>query len=203
VRFAQIHYVSDAREDVFDALDGLRVSTPARAVFEAASRLDEFGLRSMIQSGLKNRAFTVKELEQVGQRLCAPGRRGTRLFRSVVAQTPTEPPVHTEAELVMLDALRAAGLDAHPQYPVQLSNGATVHLDIGIPRALVGVEIDGNSHDDPVVAHRDKSRDLHVSAQGWQVVRVPEPAAKRNTRVVTAHVVRICAIRAGMLGVSP
>lgn len=170
-------------DDVFLANGGLRVSMPARAVFENAGRLDLFALRSLVQSGIRERLFDAAALNEIGERLCNRGRRGTRLFRLILETAEQTSPVDSEEELMLLDALRAVGLsDAVPQQPVRLASGFTVHLDIGIPSSRLGAEVDGPTHDDPIAVHRDKSRDFHVAVQGWHVVRIPADDVRRGLR---------------------
>jgi very-short-patch-repair endonuclease len=188
------------KNHVRSELDGLRVSSPARAVFESASRLDERGLRSMIQAGLHEGLFTRDELTTTSCELCMPGRRGTRLVRLVTDGMPDEAPVHSEEELILIEALRATDLpEIVPQYPHLLPNGTTVHLDVAVPAARLDLEVDGPSHDDPIAVHRDKSRDLQVSVTGWLPMRIPTTTIRRQLRVVTAAVVHVARERISLL----
>ena len=201
VEFALLRFADNvAEDDVFLADGGLRVSMPARAVFENAGRLDLFALRSMVQSGIKEGLLDATALNEVGERLCHRGRRGTRLFRLILEAAEHSSPVDSEEELILLDALRGAGMtDATPQQPVRLGSGFTVHLDIGIPSARLGAEVDGPSHNHPIAVHRDKSRDFHVAVQGWQVVRVPAEEVRRGLRPITAKLMEIARQRSVLL----
>lgn len=202
--FALIRYTSFVGVGhVRSELDGLRVSSPARAVFESASRLDELGLRSMIHAGLHNGRFTREELATTGRELCTPGRRGTRLFRLVMDEMPDEAPVHSEEELILLEALRATDLpELVPQYPLTLPNSTTIHLDVAVPPARLDLEVDGPTHDDPIAVHRDKTRDLQVSVAGWLPMRIPAAQIRRRLRVVTAAVVHVARERIALLAPS-
>jgi very-short-patch-repair endonuclease len=199
--FALVRYTSFVGEGhVRSQLDGLRVSSPARSVFESASRLDEFGLRSMIQAGLNDRLFTREELATTGRELCTPGRRGTRLFRLVTEEMSDEAPTDSEEELILLDALRATDLpEITPQYPLLLPNGTTVHLDVAVPAGRLDLEVDGPTHDDPIAVHRDKSRDLQVSVTGWLPMRIPAIQIRRQLRAVTAAVLHVARQRISLL----
>lgn len=199
--FAQFRYTSSIHEeDAFSFVDGLRVGSPVRTVFDAAGRLDTFGLRSMIQAGLDKGLFDQASLDEAGTRLCTRGRRGSRVFRFVMEAAADSAPVQSEAELILLDALRAAGLDPVPQCPVRLINGATVHLDAGFPEVLLGVEVDGPTHDDPIAVHRDKNRDFLVAPRGWQVLRPTADQVRANTRPVVAYILQTYRTRQRQLG---
>lgn len=202
VHWALLRY-SNNRDprDIFLTADGLRVSTPARAVFESAMRLDEFGLRSMVESGLGQHLFDLHVLEEVGSRLCQRGRHGSRLYRRVCEVAGDRTPVDSEEELRLLDALHKAGIsEAVPQQPVRLAGGFTVHLDVGIPTSRLGLEVDGPTHDDPIAVHRDKARDRQVTIQGWHVLRVTTEEIRRMLRAVTAQVLAVHHQRLVQLG---
>jgi very-short-patch-repair endonuclease len=184
--------------DVFPAIAGLRVASPERSVFELAGRLDLAGLRSVVHSGLARNLLTPESLGTTGTRLCGRGRDGTRLFRSVMS-VAGEPFVHSEPELRLIEALRPheSSLGAVvAQHPIRVPNGYTIHVDVGIPRTQVGVEVDGPTHDVPIAAHRDRSRDLHAAAVGWQILRVSADDIVDNLRVVVAYVLEVCRHRA-------
>jgi len=204
VSFALFHSTTRIDEvDVFPSPDGLRVSAPGRAIFEAASRLDQYGLRSMVQDAFKDGLVTAESLDDVASRLCTAGRRGSRLFQSVVSSIPSEAPVHSEDELLLLDALRARGLDVVPQCPVRLSSGFTIHLDVGIPDSMFGVEVDGPLHDDPIATHRDHARDLLAAVQGWQVARVPVSVLRTQLRALVPQLEHIARKRSRLLVPGP
>jgi len=202
VQFALFHYSSFIPPShIEDKLDGIRVSTPARAVFENASRLDAFALRSMIQAGLERKLFTREDLLEMGKEMRSPGRAGSKLYSHVVGVIPDEVPVDSEEELLLLEALRTAGLpEIVTQYPLKLANGGKAYLDLGVPSARLDVEVDGPEHDTVVAAHRDKSRDAQVAVVGWQTMRFPTKQVRNQLRIVTAQIVAATHSRMKLLG---
>ena len=76
----------------------------------------------------------------------------------------------TPQERVLWDALRGRQLDDvkfRRQHPL----GAFI-FDFYAPELRLVVELDGDIHDDPVRRARDRSRDAHLIANGYSVVRV-------------------------------
>ena len=76
----------------------------------------------------------------------------------------------TPQERVLWDALRGRKLDDvkfRRQHPI----GAFV-LDFYAPEIRLVIELDGDVHDVPVRKARDRSRDAHLIANGYHVVRV-------------------------------
>jgi len=201
IEFAQFRFAREVCEsDLFFAPDGLRVSGAARCIFEEAGRLDHAGLESMVHDGLHRGLFTMDGLREVGSRMAHRGRRGTVVFRAVVGSGGFDVPVHSEQELMLLDALRRAGIDdAAQQHPVRLANGYTVHVDVGVPSALVALEVDGPTHDDRIAVHRDKARDLQLAIQGWHVLRVTADEVQQRLQALVPGLVHVCRTRQRLL----
>lgn len=68
--------------------------------------------------------------------------------------------------------LRCAGLPFYPQVPV-----LNYFLDFGCPFKKIGIECDGaqwHDHD------RDAERDERLSAEGWEIFRIPGHECKRS-----------------------
>jgi very-short-patch-repair endonuclease len=77
---------------------------------------------------------------------------------------------------VLADALRARGIPVQPQFGgLDLPDGSRVRLDLAVPAARWGIEID--VHPDHLLLDGttyDKRRDRKCHRIGWQIERVTE-----------------------------
>lgn len=185
--------------------DGLRVSTPARLLFDLADRVDRFALRSMHEDALNKELVTPEQVAAVADRLCGRGRPGSRMFRDVVLARPTDmPPVQSEDELVLAEALVAAGLpEPTRQHAVRLRSGRSVFLDLFIGPSLLDVEVDHSTwHAGLVDVHRDKSRDAEIRRLGIEPYRVTDHHVREELAATVAliaeyHAQRLALLRRG------
>ena len=76
----------------------------------------------------------------------------------------------------MADALRSRGVPVEPQFAaLGLLDGSSVRLDLAVPGARWGIELD--IHPDHLLLDgtaRDKRRDRKCHRIGWQIERVTE-----------------------------
>src|SRR5262249_20832968 len=176
--------------DVVYYPNGLRVTSPARTVFDIAAELDGDALASVTQDALNRRLCTPWSLHDVGERLVGQGRPGAALFREVVSSFAGElPAVGSEAELLLADALEGAGVPTLArQFPVRLEGIGEIRLDLAVPDALFNVEVDDpHWHADPVSLQRDRARDLLLADEGWVVRRVTTEDVYQRLSSITAR----------------
>ena len=78
--------------------------------------------------------------------------------------------------MVLAEALRARGIPVEPQFSaLRLLDGSSARLDLAVPAARWGIEID--IHPDHLLLDgtaKDKRRDRQCHRIGWQIERVTE-----------------------------
>lgn len=158
-------------EDDVGVLDGIRVTTPARTVFDLGR-----------QRGLVTAVIRVDALLQAGELKLSDvqtlvdshrGARGVVQLRRVLdlADYGAESPQETRLRLL----LTFAGMrPSATQIEVFDEYGQFVgRLDMGWPEWKVGVQYDGKQHwDDPVQRARDIDQGVAYAELGWRIVRV-------------------------------
>lgn len=192
---AVVHYSNRLPDHhVVDLVDGGRVTSVARTVFDLGGVLDEQGHLSVIED-VRNRGIcTDAELGEVYHDLCGRGRRGSAAWQRLAELTERAArPTMSELELAFQEALIAAGLpDAVQQHPVTLPNGRTVYLDLAYPDCRLDIEIDHSEwHATATAVEQDKARDLGLALLGWERLRFTDRAIERRLRVCVAMVAAV------------
>ncbi len=199
-RFVRLPGVGVHRTNRLDQRDvvlygnGLRVTSPARTLFDIAGELDPATMMSIVEDALNRRLCTEWSLADVAERVMGPGRPGTTVFRSVVdGRQAALPPVGSEAELLLAEALAATGMpELSRQFPVALGGHGSVRLDLAVPADRFNVEIDDPMwHADPVALQRDHVRDLLLAVDGWSVQRVTTEDVYQRLRSTAATLHRV------------
>jgi very-short-patch-repair endonuclease len=198
-RHAVIHF-SNLMPDhhVVDVVDGARVTSIARSVFDLGGVLDEPSHLSVIEDVRNKGLCTDAELGEAYYDLCGRGRRGSAAWQRLVTLTDRAGrPTMSELELMMQEALVTDGLPpAEQQHPVTLPNGRTVHLDLAYVHERLDIEIDHSEwHATPTAVEQDKNRDLNLALLGWAPLRFTDRALERQIRVCVAMVRRCLDLR--------
>jgi hypothetical protein len=171
VRFRQTTKLRPADRRVRQ--DGIVVASWPRLTFDLAADLPPLDHRSVVQQMLDRRLISPVELVAVGDYLCHPARRGSTTFRYSLREVG-HAPQDSNPEVILLDALLRRDVPVEPQVPVD-RGGVVFHLDLGVPAARWGVELDIHPEHRSVDGHhRDarRVRSLHVSS--WQIEPVTE-----------------------------
>src|SRR5215211_1157839 len=87
---------------------GIPVTAPARTAIDLASHLSLLAARRAIRQALSNRLLAVRDLVEIVER--QSGRPGAGALRRIIADAPV--PTRSVLEDVVLDVIRAAGLEA-------------------------------------------------------------------------------------------
>jgi very-short-patch-repair endonuclease len=196
---AVVHY-SNCLPDhhVVDLVDGARVTSVARTVFDLGGVLPEAAHLSVIEDVRNKRLCTDAEIGEVYDDLCGRGRRGSGAWMRLIALVERAVrPTMSELELDLQEALVAAGMPpAVQQHPVVLPNGRTVHLDLAYLGQRVDIEVDHSEwHATPTAVAQDKQRDLGLAILGWERLRFTDQAVKRNVRLCVAAVRAVLDLR--------
>jgi hypothetical protein len=154
--------------------DGIIVASWPRFAFDIGADLTPIDHRSVIHQLLDKGRVTPEDLVLIGERLCHPARRGTTTWRLSMAEIGLG--VHdSHPEVVLGDALLCLGVPIEPQVEVKRSDGITVHLDLAVPAARWGVELDIHPEHRSVDGHgRDTRRVRSLHVVDWQIEPVSE-----------------------------
>lgn len=197
---AVVHYSNSMPDHhVVELVDGARVTTVARTVFDLGGVLDADGHLSVIEDVRNKGLCTDAELGEVYFDLCGRGRRGSAAWERLADLTDRAArPTMSELELTFQEALVAAGLpSAVQQHPLVLPNGRTVYLDLAYPDRRLDIEIDHSEwHATASAVEQDKARDLGLALLGWERMRFTDRAIERRLRVCVAMVRAVLDLRA-------
>ncbi len=164
-------------EDIFHLLDGIRVTSPERLLFDQAGVLDAFELRSALDHALEKKLTNVDALQELALRMVTRGRRGSADFSRAVARLDSNyKPVESDGELVIANGLEYATVPTpERQNWVRLPTGAHVRIDLAFPEVRLAIEYDHSFwHAIPSRVQADKARDVWLKRVHWTVLRFTE-----------------------------
>ena len=176
------------------AVDGLRVTSPARTAWDLARRLAVTEATVAVDALAHGGSFTPHDLLQRCR--AEPGARGSRRLAEVVelADPRAESPMETRLRL----GLVLAGLPRpEVQYPVSDEHGFVLaRVDLAYPRARLAIEYDGTVH----LGHRrwalDRERDTTLAGLGWETLRLGQNDVGIGMRQTAHRVNGLLALRA-------
>ena len=151
-------------------LRGMPITTPARTLVDLGSVLDDGIVERALESALRRKLVTVRELESL---LALTRLRGGRAIRRVLSRRPSgAPSTESDAETLFLQLARNCGLpEPRRQYPVVL-RGRRYRIDFAWLETRIAVEIDGAAtHATPSALRSDLFRQNGVILDGWMVLR--------------------------------
>ena len=155
---------------------GIVVATSTRLAFDLSTDLSPLDHASVIEQLIQGRKCTMSGLGATARRLCHPSRPGSEQFARTLLGRGDRPAAESHPELALADALRAKGVPVEPQFAaLGLLDGSSVRLDLAVPAARWGIEID--IHPDHLLLEgtaKDKRRDRKCHRIGWQIERVTE-----------------------------
>jgi hypothetical protein len=181
--------------DIVHQLDGLRLTSVERTLFDLAGVLDRYELQSAMQDCLKREVTTLAALAELAGRVAKRGRRGSADFVAALAREGANPiPAESDDELVLFRAL-----DASPDVPtperqvwIQLKSGAWIRADLGWRDVLLGWEVDpAHWHANPIRVQADKSRDVQARLVDWTVHRSTDIDVRDHVRATVAAIAAV------------
>lgn len=162
--------------DIVRMASGIVIASGPRLAFDLARDLSALDHASVIEQLIQRKICTMGTLGATARRLCHPTRPGSERFALSLISRGERPASESHPELVLAEALRAKGVPVQPQFDdLALPDGSTVRLDIAVPAARWGIEID--VHPEHLLLDgttRDKRRDRKCHRIGWQIERVTE-----------------------------
>lgn len=148
-------------------VDGMRVTSPTRACWDAAT-LSELAPALAIVDGMLHRGIvTAPELHD--RLVAGSGTWGVRRVREVfeLADGRSESPPESQVRLLMHRADIPAPI---PQFEVRLAGRFVARVDFAWPERMVILEYDGGHHADQLQMRRDRSRLNDLVTAGWVVL---------------------------------
>ena len=117
----------------------------------------------------------------IDELLPAPGRRRARLLQLVDERSPASELTDSQAEILVLTAIRRAGLpEPIPQFPVVI-DGENFFLDAAYPEVRLGIEYHGwDAHRTRSAFDSDFRRDRLLTLAGWTVVSFTRTSTDRD-----------------------
>jgi hypothetical protein len=174
--------------------DGIRLTSPARTLFDLAGVVSPQRLESALEHSLRLNLVTLPELWEVARALAGRGRSGSGRFVRLLNSRPAWlKPVDSGLELTVAHALVARGLPMPVrQHPLRLSNAVTIHPDLAWPDLRLAIEVDHVTwHGGVVATMNDHARDRQLRLIGWQVERVTDREIKDRSAEVVRDLVSL------------
>jgi hypothetical protein len=188
----KVHWTSWRLDgDVVTRPDGLRLSSPQRTMFDLAARLNEFAFERVAEDLWHLKLLDPAQASTYLERVRRSGRGGVARFEEWVERVrDRKRPAQSGLELDVIKAIRSAGLpEPVRQYPLILSSGELIHLDIAWPDIQFALE-PGHSwwHGGDLQVRKDIARDNACGELGWFIRRLDE--ALRKDLPATARLVK-------------
>jgi Protein of unknown function (DUF559) len=181
------HQANLARSDIRRHL-GIRVTSPARTIFDIAPRLTDKALTRAVNELRIARRLTLDHLAELATRL--PRHRGASRVRPLI-EVPTGP-TRSEFEDAFVAFTERFGLP-RPEINARV---AGYEVDALFPEQRVIVELDGYEfHGTRQAFEKDRERDAATLAAGFVTVRItwerliraPEPEAERLHAILASR----------------
>ena len=150
---------------------GLRITTVARTLLDAAPGLSEVALQAAVDEARIQRRLHLPAIEATIGR--ASGHHGIGALRRAVARhDPGRGRPIGELERLAIAFLRDHGFPPYVRNLVVVVEGEPFTLDVVWPRQRVALELDGRAyHDTDPAFVTDRRRSRRLAAAGWHVVR--------------------------------
>jgi hypothetical protein len=182
-----VHVVAMEHDEV-ETHDGIRVTTPARTLFDLAAIVSRTRLEAAFNEAEYRRLTSPVSLGALLARY--PRRRGTANVRRVLDDHHKngQTRVRSDLELELIALLDAAGL------PRPLINRETDRgeLDARWPEHKLIVECDGfAAHGTRKAFEDDRARDRALTADGWRVIRLTARQIDDEPGTIAAQLARL------------
>ncbi len=156
-------------------IDGLKVTTAARTLWDLAAPMGEYLHRTMVQTQVTIKRPTRAELIACHRSMARQGRKGTVAMRLILLELfDDEPFPASELERRVQDELDRRGAPLlRRQFKPPWYDGVRGIVDFADPIGKTIIEADGRRwHASEQARRSDLQRDLIAAKNGWVVLRV-------------------------------
>jgi hypothetical protein len=183
----ELHQSRYLPESHVTVVDGIRVTCPARMLFDLAAKLSFKRLERAANTSIARKLVTVVDLRRMLTEVGKRGRKGTRKFRLLVETLERArgyPETNLESDF--LDLVVENGLP-EPRLQVDMfdGDGFIGRVDDLWGPQMVVVEVDSDwYHTAPLDEEADALRDKRLRALGYEVLRFSEHHVRRMPEYV-------------------
>jgi hypothetical protein len=181
----RVHRTTRIAPEDMGTLDGLRITSPARAVLDYAEYATPRQLARVVNQLHVDGLATPEEICEVMKR--TPGRRGAALLRATLLRHEGPARFRSGGERILL-ALFARARLPRPEVNA-LAEGE--EIDLLYRDARLAIELDGGTpHGTPAAVDRDRRKDAHLRSRGYEVLRYSYWQIDEEPEAVVAEVAR-------------
>jgi very-short-patch-repair endonuclease len=185
-----VHRTASLPPDEVDQIDGVPVTSAARAVFDLASQAPAWEVAAAYEEGLINGLFDRDQMIKMAMR--HKGRRGISKIRFLIDRDAPPSVTIERAHRTLLELIRSSDLPP-PKTEFKIDGKPA---DIAWPEAKLVVEMDGGAfHNTVGRIERDKLRDGERAAIGWLTIRVTWNELTKRPTALISRIARTYAIR--------
>ncbi len=179
-------------------IDGLRVTTPARTLFDLCAVLDLSHYRRIAEQQFFVRAPSPARFLACHRAIARRGRTGSGIIRSVIDDLIDDQPFPaSELEMRTSVALSDRGIHyLRRQFAPPWYNGIEGIVDFADPIGCTIIEADGRSHHRlELDRRRDSARDRQATRNGWATMRVGWHEIVYRTESIMTEIIEILELR--------
>lgn len=172
IRGVWCHQTRHHENDVVE-YQGLRITSPARTLFDMSFVLSVGQLGRNYQDLQFRKMITFDEIHRVSKSLGpAKWRRTSRVNKIVKERSVAGGKTQSNEEILFYETVVEGGLPKPtPQHPVATDIGI-LHPDFAYPKSKIAMEVDVHpSHHTPEGIRRDQERTAALERAGWLVLR--------------------------------
>jgi hypothetical protein len=165
--------------------DGIVVAAAARLAFDLAADLRPLDHLSVVNQLLDANQVNVDELVATDARLGHPARAGSGLFRRTLQAVAGRAAQQSHPEVALAAALRCHDVPVEHQVRiVRPADGCPMYIDLAVPAAQWGVELDIHPEHRSFEGHAaDAERRRAAHRVGWQIETVSEHDVRDVDRI--------------------
>lgn len=185
-------------DDRRELANGVNVASPLRALFRCGATCSDVRFEKIAEQMWHRRLITPSEAHSYLELVRRQGRHGVLRFERWLEQAIERPrPSQSTLEVDLAAALEAIGAPSPlRQFPLTLSNGELIHLDLAWPNAKLGLEPGATFwHSGDEKIRSDHSRDRACDEIGWRILRFDE-VELRNVMACAQQSLKIYRARA-------